>query len=258
MVLNWRLHTLVKEANRRVFDRKDFQEYQNNTSIFDPQRQNEIHKIITRYLPPAKGSLLDIGCGTGNILRIARKYFKECYGIDLSMKLLCELHHRHKEPHLSVADALYLPYRNSCFDMVTAYGVFHHIVEHETLIKEIYRVLRPNGIFYMDHDPNFFFGRFYHIYYRVRYLLRPGFGTQDAELSEYHNTRSGGINPLDLQKRLTKAGFAHTEVHFRITSNLGLPIYHRLIIQLLRYITKVWPLRSCYTHFWIVAKKKDA
>ena len=36
----------VRDANRRVFDSKDFDEYEENPSIFEASRQDEIERIL--------------------------------------------------------------------------------------------------------------------------------------------------------------------------------------------------------------------
>lgn len=244
----------VIEANRRVFDAKDFDTYESNPSIFEASRQAEIEQVLATA-SPLRERVLDVGCGTGNVLRLARRCFREAWGIDLSPKLLAELGRRCPDFRLAAAQADLLPFRDATFDLVTLYGVLHHLVDHPSVFEACARVLRPGAVLYADHDPNYFFGRFYHLYYRMRHLNRPGFGTEDAEMSEWHHTRTGGLNPLVLREQLLRSGFREVEVHFRITTNPALSLPFRIIRALMRAATKVYPFKSLYTHFWLLARK---
>ena len=244
----------VRDANRRVFDSKDFDQYEANPSIFERSRQDEIEGVLRDTVSP-RDRLLDVGCGTGNVLRLARPHFGECRGVDLSGNLLGELAKRESDFRLIAGEADQLPFGNDRFDLLTMYGVLHHLVDHESVFRTAHRVLKPGGALYADHDPNYFFGRFYHFYYRMRYLNQPGFGTEDADMSEWHHTRTGGLNPFVMKKLLHKAGFSDVQIHFRITTNPALSLPFKVIRFLMRSLTRVYPFKSLYTHFWIVARK---
>jgi ubiquinone/menaquinone biosynthesis C-methylase UbiE len=188
------------------------------------------------------------------VLRLARRHFAQCVGVDLSSRLLAELRRRDGFG-LAASEALFLPFKEGRFDVVTMYALVHHIVDPAAVFRAAHRVLRPGGRLYIDHDPNYFFGRLYHIYYRVRYADRPGFGTRDAELSEWHHTRTGGLNPFELKSGLERAGFRDVEVRFRITSNPQLPFGFRLVRSVMQAIVKIYPFKSLHTHFWILARR---
>lgn len=242
----------VRDANRRVFDAKDFDEYDANPSIFERTRQGEIEALLAAE--PRRERLLDIGCGTGNVLRLARRHYRHCVGIDLSRRLLGELRRRDGFG-LAAAEAMFLPFRDGQFDLVSMYALVHHIVDPGPAFRAAWRVLRPGGRLYIDHDPNYFFGRIYHIYYRVRWSQRPGFGTRDAEMSEWHHTRTGGLNPDGVKRKLEEAGFREIEVRYRITTNPDLPAGFRFVRSVMRTLVKVYPFKSLHTHFRVVARR---
>ncbi len=244
----------VRDANRRVYESKDFDEYEENPSIFEVSRQDEIEQILHDTVEN-RSRFLDVGCGTGNVLRLARRHFKECWGVDLSCNLLAELARRQTDLRLIAGEADQLPFLENHFDMISMYGVLHHLVDHASVFRAVYRVLKPGGALYADHDPNYYFGRFYHFYYRMRYLNQHGFGTEDAEMSEWHHTRTGGLNPFVMKALLLKAGFSKVDIHFRITTNPALSPPFKVIRFLMRSLTKLYPFKSLYTHFWIVARK---
>lgn len=242
----------VRDANRRVFDAKDFDEYAANPSIFERSRQAEIEAVLAGQ--ERRERLLDVGCGTGNVLRLARRHYAHVVGVDLSRKLLAELRRRDGFG-LAAGEALHLPFKDEQFDLVSMYALIHHVVDPGPVLRAAYRVLRPGGRLYLDHDPNYFFGRFHHLYYRVRHSGRPGFGTWDAELSEWHHTRTGGLNPFEVRAQLERAGFREVNVRFRITTNPELPLGFRVVRSIMKAIVKIYPFKSLHTHFWILARK---
>lgn len=242
----------VRDANRRVFEAKDFDAYAANPSIFEASRQAEIEAILAGR--PRRERLLDVGCGTGNILNLARRHFASAVGVDLSVGLLRQLRRRESHP-LAASEALLLPFRPEQFDCVTMYALVHHILDPGPVFREAWRVLRPGGTLYLDHDPNWYFGRFHHVYYRVRYADRPGFGSWDAEMSEWHHTRTGGLHPYAVKAALERAGFRDVDVRFRITSNPELPFAFRAVRSVMRALVRVYPFKSLHTHFWVLARK---
>lgn len=243
----------IREANKRVFDAKDFDEYERNPSIFEPARQDAIRARIREAAVRGRTRMLDIGCGTGNILRLAASEFDTCCGVDVAPRMVAELKRRRSEFRLAAADAEHLPFAAGTFDLVTMYGVLHHLWRVEGALREAARVLRTGGSLYVDHDPNYYFGRFFRVFYRLRHLTRPGFGDEETEMSEWHNSRTGGLDPEALRRYLGRIGFARIEVEYRLTTNPHLEPLYRVVRAGMRAALKVVRWRSLYTHFAIVA-----
>ena len=49
-----------------------------------------------------------------------------------------------------LADLLSLPFKNESFDFVFCRQVIEHMSSPEKLIREVYRILESNGLFYVD------------------------------------------------------------------------------------------------------------
>lgn len=97
--------------------------------------------------------ILDVGCGTGQSLRIYRRQADFYVGIDLSLGALGLAAGRFHQASWSQADALRLPFRAGSFDVVAFSSVLHHIGDRAGALAEARRVLRPGG-WAFAFDPN--------------------------------------------------------------------------------------------------------
>jgi ubiquinone/menaquinone biosynthesis C-methylase UbiE len=92
--------------------------------------------------------LLDVGSGTGLLLRAAAREFPDSVviGADLSIDMLRSARSTGFEPPLVAADAVALPVADaSCAVVVTASSL-HFWPEPDAGLREILRVLRPGGM----------------------------------------------------------------------------------------------------------------
>lgn len=113
----------------------------------------DIKGILEKISNFKQSKILDIGCGNcRNLLIFAKKGF-DCYGIDFSRNMLkyaerfCK---KHKiKINLKYGLAEKIPFPNNNFDYVLSIAVLHHLdtkEKREKSLKEIYRVLKKNGI----------------------------------------------------------------------------------------------------------------
>ncbi len=100
------------------------------------------------YIQP-KQKLLDLGIGTGFSSSLFFKFGLEIYGIDNSIEMLniCESKGITKDLKRWDLLRLPLPYSDASFHCVIAAGVFHFWGDLEPIIREISRLVVPNGIF---------------------------------------------------------------------------------------------------------------
>ena len=89
--------------------------------------------------------ILDCGCGTGNNLRMLRRYGR-AIGIDLTYSGLVYAR-REGERWLAQASATALPFPDRQFDVVTSFDVIYALDDHgaAAALNEMYRVMRPGG-----------------------------------------------------------------------------------------------------------------
>lgn len=89
--------------------------------------------------------LLDIACGTGEWLRCAKDFGAQISGIDISEKAIsvCRQGLPDGDFHIGVAETL--PFADNQFDLVTCLGSLEHFVDQPAALKEMHRVVKPNG-----------------------------------------------------------------------------------------------------------------
>jgi len=94
--------------------------------------------------------VLEIGCGSGNdALRFVLNRANYT-GIDLTDRAV-------KATKLKVGysgtvkkmNAEFIDFPDNYFDLVYSFGVIHHTISPKNVINEIYRVLKPGGMFYV-------------------------------------------------------------------------------------------------------------
>lgn len=87
--------------------------------------------------------LLEVGCGTGLILRRLAPRTRRLVGVDLSSAMLHQARNRH--PSVVQANALALPFADGSFDVVVSFKVLPHVPEIRAALAEMARVIRPGG-----------------------------------------------------------------------------------------------------------------
>ncbi len=140
---------------------------------------------IVKLLNLKEGELLlDVGCGTGTLLVVAKKLHptNKMTGIDIDDRILKYAQKKINKENLDIkiikASAAKLPFDNSSFDVVVSTFTFHHLptaVKKQSL-KEIKRVLRRGGRFLLID-----FGRAEGFWMNFLYALEKLFHIKEAD-----------------------------------------------------------------------------
>ncbi|OHE78614.1 MAG: hypothetical protein A2107_11150 [Verrucomicrobia bacterium GWF2_62_7] len=88
---------------------------------------------LRMVLPLVRGRLCDIGCGYNNLVR---NYRGPGVGVDVHPWPGCDQ---------VIRDASKLPFENDSFDTVTALACLNHFPDRVMALREMRRVLRPDG-----------------------------------------------------------------------------------------------------------------
>jgi D-alanine-D-alanine ligase len=103
--------------------------------------------------------ILDLACGQGrHVLELARRGFKNVHGLDRSHYLIRKAKATNAVEGLTATlregDARKLPYPTDTFDVVmilgNSFGYFESTEDDIKILREIFRVLKPNGKFLLD------------------------------------------------------------------------------------------------------------
>lgn len=107
----------------------------------EQMRVRAIHRLLDAT-PSSR--VLEVGVGGGNVLEgISGMQF----GIDLSPFILGKARARLGGcANLVRSDAMALPFRDGAFDRVYCSEVLEHVLDPESVIREMHRVLAPGGV----------------------------------------------------------------------------------------------------------------
>jgi SAM-dependent methyltransferase len=89
--------------------------------------------------------VLDVGCGTGGALVLARARGAFVTGLDVSEPLLAVAHQRLEGSELVLGEADSLPFDDGSFDAVVGINAFQFAADPHTALAEAARVLAPGG-----------------------------------------------------------------------------------------------------------------
>ncbi|MEM4271002.1 MAG: class I SAM-dependent methyltransferase [Candidatus Pacearchaeota archaeon] len=111
-------------------------------------------KTILDLIDKPPRNVLDVGCASGWFLNeIFRKFPKAKYtGIDPYKEAIAYGKKNYKKLNLVVADGHKIPFPNSTFDLIICCEVLEHVTNPEKVVKEIKRVLTPNGTALIEMD----------------------------------------------------------------------------------------------------------
>ncbi len=102
--------------------------------------------VLKRLSPSPRATLLDISCGEGYLLQLAsRLYNLDVWGIDISTVALRNSRQNVPSVKLARCDGISLPFPDNTFQYVTNLGSLEHYTNISQGIREIARVLKPEG-----------------------------------------------------------------------------------------------------------------
>ena len=177
-----------------------------------------------------RGDHLDLGSGTGDLLRLfAQRFSLRSFACDYTDRLMkipgqfVEIVDLNREP---------LPFADNRFALVSCIETIEHLEDFRELVRQIYRVLQPGGLAVFS-TPNIL-----NLRSRWRFLTSGFynlFGPLSIDESSIHSTR-GHINPVNwfyLAHALLTSGFQKLQLSvdkyqrrsFLAFPFLALPIY---------------------------------
>lgn len=139
MKLNWAERWVVNNPLRVLEQR------------FEVRWMRKAHPI------PEKTKVLEVGCGRGAGADLIRKSFhpSSLYALDLDVNMVVMakeyLSRRNgSKVSLTAGDVLRLPIKDHILDAVFGFGVLHHVPDWRGALREISRVLKPGGLYFIE------------------------------------------------------------------------------------------------------------
>ena len=245
----------IVESKRRTQSIKEAQEMQNK--LYDELISNYGHKAYVegflgerlikerirfalKYI--SKGAtVLDLGCGDGTVTRKLLQKASTVIGIDLN-KSAIQLANEHNQDnritYIKASIEEELPSLNiSPVDVVTMYEVIEHLHNPEIVLKNVFNLLKPQGILCLS-TPNRSCLDWRFAYIKRKILcqnLEPLYEPFEWHIYEY---------PLkELKDLLVKSGFIIKEIHGVIFSNKLAVAFrnHPFILEIVVKLGNIFP-----------------
>ena len=153
------------------------------------------------------GTYLDAGSGVGGWVVFLHEEGYQVAGIDEAARTIRALTEYNPDLHLKIAPIVRIPHPNASFDGVLAIGTLEYIEEQlPQALKEVNRVLRPGGWFFLEVPYANTLRRFFYMpLKRLQYMVYKRLG--------YHPTFAHYfMDQASLTQLLDQAGFTVSEV----------------------------------------------
>ncbi len=109
-----------------------------------------IKALTQKYVPP-DGTILEGGCGTGEVVSCLRQWGYDASGVDFAEKTIRAVKEIDLTLPLFVEDVRHTHFASETFDAYWSLGVIEHFWNgYDDIVKEAHRVLKPGGILFLS------------------------------------------------------------------------------------------------------------
>lgn len=230
-----KIKTMRKKEIIKLYDKKYFEERNFLISSY----VNVIDNLLAEHKIK---NVLDVGVGSGLLMKYLKKRGYDVQGIDISPESA-------KISGAIIASATKIPFKKNEFDCVLGISIIEHLTQKEGIkfVKEINRVLKPKGIVFLI-TPNYASP--------LRYVRGNNwYGYSDRSHIFFYTPRS-------LRKLLLDNNFEHIRLKFKITiSELEWPLpsyFHKLpdwCKYIINYLFVSTPFALIRDSVWISGRK---
>lgn len=118
---------------------------------------------------PLGSKILDIGCGTAHLTNWIKEKGFEVYGLEPSQKMYDYAVSNFPEIEIKQGISSNIPYPDNFFDLIVSFEVMRYLDKKENVAtyKEMYRVLKKNGSFFLT-QVNLFSSDFYYFFHKLK------------------------------------------------------------------------------------------
>jgi len=109
---------------------------------------NRLNWTIQTFLGERdNGKILEVGCGSGSLLRLLVKQGMEASGVDASSSGIAQCQSAGLSAQCLDVSTDGLPFPDNSFDVVISLETFEHLMNPYYALQEVRRILKPNGRF---------------------------------------------------------------------------------------------------------------
>ena len=117
---------------------------------------DSVAPLVARQVKPGS-RVLDIGCGFGAFVISARRLGLDAVGVEIApfeieyarQRLQKEFPRLDPSSVYHLGDGHKVPFDDHSFEVVTLWNVLEHVPDGKRLLKEVERILRPNGLVFI-------------------------------------------------------------------------------------------------------------
>jgi len=148
-----RLKEVYREYGERCWRKTKWSVTNRGNQAIRQERDRKLEQLLQRagFLPLGNRRILDVGCGTGEILARFEAWGarpENLFGVDLLADRIRRAKENFPKMTFQEANAEGLPFANGFFDLVALFTVFTSIRDHQmarNVSREINRILRSGG-----------------------------------------------------------------------------------------------------------------
>lgn len=216
--VNMKFYDSIAEVYNTIDTRRKHGEEQHYCWI-DPVL-DQVCAEIRSIVPGEPSVFLDAGSGSGFLSKRAHTRFDKTILLDISQKML----ERIEIPgSLKIkGDCNHIPLKDNSLDFVGAFATLHHLFSPAEFFEEAFRVLKPGGVLYTDHDIEAEFIKNHSLLLKLyRSVFDHGAGylksaknlsEKDYKITEFHG--DSGLDGAELASKLKEIGFDLLEVKY--------------------------------------------
>lgn len=148
-------HSTQLESPETIYEQNYWSKENGRSTLMDQlwnhtERQtcgiSKVEKVL-EYVPET-GTVLEIGCAPGALLKLLTLTGREAFGIEPDINVINFM----KEQHTGATfiegyfPDVFEAKRKNIFDCIIAMDIFEHIDDYDTFAKAVHRLLKPEGI----------------------------------------------------------------------------------------------------------------
>lgn len=257
---NYAQQAFVHETKTNPMHNSDFSFDNRVAQIYNRQRNHppEVSQAIGAAIAAQAGQrrVLEIGVGTGRIAWPVATAGAPVVGFDISTQMMDEIHatrpNEQAQLDLLTADMHHMPFTGDSFGAVMAIHVLHLATDWQRVLREIARVLQPDGVLVQGEDwidPDSVVGQLRNLLRDIVIEIAPNFRPPAAGVSrkqflaDLGGTQTEEVIAAEWQGEISPAQRLQ-EIEARIDAESWIlpdDLFDTVFARLQDYAAKTWP-----------------